>query len=145
MKTRTSENKARIDSRQMSVSAFVEIRTWVVKLFDLRKMDGPSRNLDKANFLPKRKLCLRAFTSSRLCTEACIFAKYLSFSTYSLWIMDEGIYCYKISTNFLLGTWTVLSSIEFFYSGSKSMSSVLFTCLLRGCAFSKIWSKWLPR
>ena len=67
----------------------------------LRKMDGPSRNLDKANFLPKRKesivpllvvqihfmapmVCLRAFTSSSLCTEACIFAKYLSFSTYSL-------------------------------------------------------------
>ena len=85
----------------MSMSAFVEIRTWVVKLFDLRKMDGPSRNLDKANFLPKRKesivpllvvqihfmapmVCLRAFTSSSLCTEACIFAKYLSFSTYSL-------------------------------------------------------------
>ena len=40
--------------------------------------------------------------------------KYLSFSTYSLWIMDEGIYCYKISTNFLLDTWIVLSSIEFF-------------------------------
>ena len=67
----------------------------------LRKMDGPSRNLDKANFLPKRKessvpllavqinfmapmVCLRAFTSSSLCTEACIFAKYLSFSAYSL-------------------------------------------------------------
>ena len=61
-------------------------------------MDGPSRNPDKANFLPKRKessvlllvvqihfmapmVCLRAFTSS-LCTEACILAKYLSFYTY---------------------------------------------------------------
>ena len=63
----------------------------------LRKMDGPSRNLDKANFSPKKKgkqcaafvqihfmapmVCLRAFTL-RLCTEACIFAKYLSFYTY---------------------------------------------------------------
>ena len=27
-------------------------------------------------------VCLRAFTSSILCTEACIFAKYLSFYTY---------------------------------------------------------------
>ena len=62
-------------------------------------MDGLSLNLDKANFLPKRKessvpllvvqihfmapmVCLRAFTSSSLCTEACIFAKYLSFYTY---------------------------------------------------------------
>ena len=27
-------------------------------------------------------VCLRAFTSSSLCTEACIFAKYLSFYTY---------------------------------------------------------------
>ena len=61
-------------------------------------MDGPSRNPDKANFLPKRKessvlllvvqihfmapmVCLRAFTL-RLCTEAYIFAKYLSFYTY---------------------------------------------------------------
>ena len=65
----------------------------------LRKIDGPSRNLDKADFSPKRKessvpllvvqihfmapmVCLRAFTSSSLCTEACIFAKYLSFYTY---------------------------------------------------------------
>ena len=65
----------------------------------LRKMNGPSRNLDEANFSPKRKessvpllvvqihfmapmVCLRAFTSSSLCTEACIFAKYLSFYTY---------------------------------------------------------------
>ena len=52
----------------------------------------------KLIFLPKRKkssvpllvveyilwpmVCLRAFTSSSLCTEACIFAKYLSFYTY---------------------------------------------------------------
>ena len=78
------------------MSAFGEIRTWTVKLFDfLRKMDGPSRNLDKANFSPKNKgkqcaalvvqihfmapmVCLRAFASSSLCTEACIFAEYLS-------------------------------------------------------------------
>ena len=62
-------------------------------------MDGPSRNLDKANFSPKKKGkqcaafgCLNtfygpsglllAFASSSLCTEACIFAKYLSFYTY---------------------------------------------------------------
>ena len=62
-------------------------------------MDGPSRNLDKANFLPKRKessvpllvvqihfmapmVFLRAFTSSSLCTEVCIFANYFSFYTY---------------------------------------------------------------
>ena len=35
-------------------------------------------------------VCLRAFTSSSLCTEACIFAKYLSFYIYlilcELWI-----------------------------------------------------------
>ena len=53
----------------------------------------------KLIFLPKRKessvpllvvqiyfmapmVCLRAFTSSSLCTETCIFAKYLSFYTY---------------------------------------------------------------
>ena len=53
----------------------------------------------KLIFFPKRKersvsllvvqihfmapmVCLRAFTSSILCTEACIFAKYLSFYTY---------------------------------------------------------------
>ena len=35
--------------------------------------------------------------------------------SYSLWIMDEGDYCCKISTNFQLGTWIVLSSIEFFF------------------------------
>ena len=29
--------------------------------------------------------------------------------------MDEGDYCCKISTNFQLGTWIVLSSIEFFF------------------------------
>ena len=46
--------------------------------------------------------------------------------------MDEGNYCCKISTNFLVGTWIVLSSIEFFYSSSKSISSVLLTCLLDG-------------
>ena len=73
----------------------------------LRKMDGPSWNLDKADFSPKRKessvpllvvqihfmapmVCLRTFTTSSLCTEACIFAKYLSY---------------------LLSTWIVLSSI----------------------------------
>ena len=28
--------------------------------------------------------------------------------------MDEGDYCRKISTSFQLGTWIVLSSIEFF-------------------------------
>ena len=54
--------------------------------------------LIKLIFLPKRKersvpllvvqihfmapmFCLRAFPSSSLCTEACIFAKYLSFYT----------------------------------------------------------------
>ena len=73
-------------------------------------MDGPSRNFGKANFLLKGKensvslsvvqvhfmalmVCLRAFTSS-LCTQACIFAKYLSFYThFSLGIMNEGNYC----------------------------------------------------
>ena len=62
-------------------------------------MDGPSRNPDKANFLPKRKessvlllvvqihfmapmVCPRAFTSLSLCTGACIFAKYLLCYTY---------------------------------------------------------------
>ena len=62
-------------------------------------MGGSSRNLDKANFSPKKKekhcatlvvqihfmapmICLRAFASSSLCKEACIFAKYLSFYTY---------------------------------------------------------------
>ena len=62
-------------------------------------MDGPSQNPDKANFLPKRKessvlllvvqihfmapmVCPRAFTSLSLCTEACIFAKYLLCYTY---------------------------------------------------------------
>ena len=70
-------------------------------------MDGVSLNLDKANFLPKRKessvpllvvqihflaplVCLGAFTSSSLCTAACIFAKYLSFYVYldlcKLWL-----------------------------------------------------------
>ena len=61
-------------------------------------MDGPNRNLNRANFSPKKKgkqcttlvvqihfmvpmVCLRAFASS-LWTEACIFAKYLSFYTY---------------------------------------------------------------
>ena len=65
----------------------------------LGKMDGPSRNLHKANFSPQKKessvphlvvqihfmapiVCLWAFTSSSLCTEACIFARYLSFYTY---------------------------------------------------------------
>ena len=57
--------------------------------------------LIKLIFLPKRKessepvgflvvqihfmapmVCLRAFTSSSLCTKACNFAKYLSFYTY---------------------------------------------------------------
>ena len=38
------------------MSAFGEIGTWAVKLFGfLRKMDGPSRNLDKANFSLKKK------------------------------------------------------------------------------------------
>ena len=67
----------------------------------LRKMDGPNRNLNRANFLKffkkKGKQCatlvvqihfmapmvhLWAFASSSLCTEACIFSKYLSFYTY---------------------------------------------------------------
>ena len=62
-------------------------------------------------------------------TEALSILIYLS---YSLWIIDEGYYCCKIRTNFPLGTWNVLSSIEIFYSGSKSISSVLLTCLLHG-------------
>ena len=61
----------------------------------LRKMDGHSRNLDKANFSTKKKgkQCAALgcshtfygpnglptnFTSSSLCTETCIFAKYLT-------------------------------------------------------------------
>ena len=67
-------------------------------------MDGPSRNPDKANFLPKRKessvlllvvqihfmapkVCLRALNSSSLCTQACKFAKYLSFYTYLTYLI----------------------------------------------------------
>ena len=60
----------------------------------LRKTDGPSRNLDKDNFFSQKErrvvcrfwlfkyilwppvVCPRAFTSSSLCMEACIFAKY---------------------------------------------------------------------
>ena len=54
-------------------------------------MDGPSRNLDKANFSPKKKrkaLCHFLvvqihFMAPMVChMEACIFAKYLSFYTY---------------------------------------------------------------
>ena len=100
----------------------------------------------KLIFLPKRKescvpllvvqihfvapmVCLRAFTSSSLCTEACIFAKSLSFYTYlilcELWM--------RVTIVAKLGTRIVLSSIEFFfYSGSNSISSVLITFLLHG-------------
>ena len=34
--------------------------------------------------------------------------------------MDEGDYYWKISTNFQLGTWIVLSSIEFFFIAAVS-------------------------
>ena len=147
----------------------------------------------KLIFLPQRKessvpllviqihfmapmVCLRAFTSS-LCTEACIFAKYLSFYTYlilcELWMRvtivaklvqilakfpHSPIHHYtsiygallfsvspvrctciikygavrKFFPNCLAGTWIVLSSVEFFYFGSKSRSSLLITCLLHG-------------
>ena len=33
-------------------------------------------------YFMSRMVCLRAFTSSSLCMEACIFAKYLLFYTY---------------------------------------------------------------
>ena len=72
----------------------------------LRKTDGPSQISIKLIFLPKRKessvpllvvqihfmapmVCLRAFTSSSLCTEACIFAKYSSFYTYLILVNYE--------------------------------------------------------
>ena len=49
--------------------------------------------------------------------------------------MDEGNYCYKITTIFLLDTLIVFSSVENFlfrHCGSESISSVLLTCLLHG-------------
>ena len=106
----------------MSVSVFGEIRTWAVKLFDFH---GKWMVLAEISliFMVKRKessvpllvvqihfmapmVCPHAFTSSSLCTEACIFANNLSICP--------------------------LSSIEFFYSGTKSISSLLLTCLLHG-------------
>ena len=73
------------------------VRSKIVRF--LRKMDGLIEISIKLILLPNRKessvpllvvqihfmapmVCLRAFTSSSLCTEACIFAKYLSFYTY---------------------------------------------------------------
>ena len=47
--------------------------------------------------------------------------------------MDEGNYCCKISTNFLVGTWIVLSSVEFFlfWQQVKKLSAAhLFTTWL---------------
>ena len=50
-------------------------------------------------------ICLRAFTSSSLCTEEYMLSIYRSILIlFSVNIMDEGDYCCKISTNFLLGT-----------------------------------------
>ena len=109
------------------------------KIFQfLRKMDGPSWNLDKANFSPKKKgeffgfwlfkyilwpqwfaykLSLLQVYARRLVFLLSIIDLYLC---YSLGIMDEGDYCCKISTNFQLGTWIVLSSIEFFFIAAVS-------------------------
>ena len=82
----------------MSVSVFGEIRTWAVKLFDFH---GKWMVLAEISliFMVKRKessvpllvvqihfmapmVCPHAFTSSSLCTEACIFANNLSICPY---------------------------------------------------------------
>ena len=96
-------------------------------------MNGPSRNLDKANFSPEKKgkQCAtfgfsNTFYGPNGLPTSFHFFKFMHrgmyfylvfivlYLSYSLWIMDEGDYCCKINTNFLLGTWIVLSSVEFF-------------------------------
>ena len=62
--------------------ALAEISTKVILL--LKKKDSSVPLLAVQIHFMALMVCLRAFTSSSLCTEARIFAKYLSFSTYSL-------------------------------------------------------------
>ena len=72
-------------------------------IFMLKREESSVPLLVQIHFIAPM-VCPRAFTSSSLCTEACIFANNLSICP--------------------------LSSIEFFYSGTKSISSLLLTCLL---------------
>ena len=119
-------------------------------------MDGPSRNLDKANFSPKKKGkqcaafgCSNTFYGPNGLPSSFHFFKFMHrgmyfclvfivlYLSYSLWIMDEGDYCCKISTNFQLGTWIVLSSIEFF----------LFQRLVNKFSTAHLWYSnplWMP-
>ena len=94
----TRENEAGVDLCYISLSVFGEIRTWAVKLFDFH---GKWMVLAEISliFMIKRKessvpllvvqihfmapmVCPQAFTSSSLCTEACIFANNLSICPY---------------------------------------------------------------
>ena len=102
-------------------------------------MNGPSRNLDKANFSPEKKgkQCAtfgfsNTFYGPNGLPTSFHFFKFMHrgmyfclvfivlYLSYSLWIMDEGDYCCKINTNFQLGTWIVLISIEFFFIAAVS-------------------------
>ena len=82
----------------MSVSVFGEIRTWAVKLFDfhgkwmvlaeislifmvIRKESSVPLLVVQKHFMAPMA-CPQAFTSSSLCTEACIFANNLSICPY---------------------------------------------------------------
>ena len=58
-------------------------------------------------------VCLRAFASSSLCTEACIFAKYLSFYDHPrAEILTIVASCFK-SLWFCSGSWTSVRSSRF--------------------------------
>ena len=100
MQPRTHENQAGVDSCKISVSDFgenshvgskivrflwkwmalAEISTKVILLLKKKESSVPLLAVQIHFMVPM--VCLRAFTSSSLCTEACIFAKYLSFYTY---------------------------------------------------------------